>query len=99
MKKKNVIKNILLICTFILINCILILIERIVKESTFELIGFAWCIALLVGLIIMNYNIYENVKPKFKRFLLTDLVIGTLFVFNCVIIYFLNWYIIYPIMS
>ena len=96
--KKSVIKNILLISTFILTNCLLIFIEKNIKESTSELLVFAWFIALLIGLIIINYNIYNNIKTQLKRFLLKGLVIGTLFVLSWVIIYFLNWHIIYPIL-
>ena len=97
--KKTVIKNSLLIVAFILINFILIKVEKNLKESTSELLTIILFISLFIGIAIANFNIYINVKPKSKRFFLTCLIICTIFVFSWVFVYFLNWYIIYPIIN
>lgn len=97
--KKTVIKNSLLIVSFILINFILIAAEKNIKESSSELLTIFWFISLFIGIVITNFNIYENVKLKSKRFLLTCLIICTIFVFSWGFVYFLNWYIIYPIIN
>ena len=97
--KKFVIKNSLLFVAFIIINFILIILEKKLKESTSELLAIILFISLFVGLVIANFNFYINVNPKSKRLFLTCLIICAIFVFSWVIVYFLNWYIIYPIIN
>ena len=97
--RKVVVKNILLISAFVMINCILVFIENSIKESAFELVSFTLFIALLIGLIFINYNTYKYIKININRILFTILTVAGIFLVSWTLIYFINWYILYPIVS
>lgn len=97
--KQVVIKNSLLILVFVIINIVLLFVEKHVSESTSELLFFFWIAALITSATILNIASFSNRKGKMVRILLSFTVGIFVLAFSWGVIYFLNWHILYPLVS
>ncbi len=93
--KKIIITNLIIYAIFFVINILLLLLEKNVKESTSEILYLSYILIFLIVLVLFNKNSYFNFKSKIKIHLVKALIATASFILFYVIVFCFNWFVFY----
>ncbi len=97
--KKIVLVNSIIVFIFFILNILHLLIEKSIKESTSELLAISLLLIFFLVLMFFNKTSFFNFEQKIKKYFAKFSIVALTFIIYCISIYFMNWYVFYPILN
>jgi len=97
--KKLIYVNSIIIFTFFALNILYLIVEKSIKESLGELLTVALFLLLFIVLLFFNKTSFFNFEQKIKKYFAKFSIVALVFSIFFVSIYFMNWYVFYPLIN
>ncbi|MCK4664217.1 MAG: hypothetical protein KAT68_15215 [Bacteroidales bacterium] len=92
-------RNSIIFSIFFMLNVLMVFTERFFQENTSEIIGLILAVSLFLVLVAININSLKNYNKIYIKYGMSALISIVVFIITWIIVYFFNWYVLYPVIN